>query len=733
MPLIFLLIPLTSLTFFLSLFNEGSHVLFSIPWVEQLGVYFSFSHSKLSLFMGLIISLIGTVITFYATQYMTNATNQYRFWTFFCTFMLSMLGLVLSENLLTLFLFWEATSICSFFLIGHYHEDEKARTSAMNSLLITGGGGIFLLLGFIGLSIAGGSYEISNLIENKEAIISNPYVGISFGLIMIGVMTKSAQFPFHFWLPMAMTGPAPVSSFLHSATMVKAGVFLLARLFPILSELAFWTPVVTSVGLVTFLWGGGVAIKHFDMKKILANTTISALGCLVALLGMAKVYPKAMEAFILFFLAHALYKAALFMCAGIIEKKYRIKDIREIRMSVKDDYFLSFAIIVSCLSMMGLPPTIGFIAKETFLEFSMANFYYLVPLMIGGLLNFVAAGKILYYLFCAPKDLTPIKYEKSTTSLSSAPFSLSILTLVLSFLGLNGLNKFVNEFIFERSQIHSDVNITIWHGFNLPLLLSLITVLCGVLFIFYLIKYKTQISVNKFVSFSPTQIYKTLFASLLTNAAIFSRFYQSGYLRRYFLVIFSTASMMILFGFLYFKPELNVANSPIPFMDACIGLIIVFSTISTLATDSKIWAVTQLGLVGSCLILFFIFYGAPDLALTQLLVEIFTLVIFVFALHRLPRLKRYSSHNSRARDLALSGIFGLLMGYLTYFSFSTQLDKSVANFYAQKAYIEAHGKNIVNVILVDFRAFDTLGEISVMLMAALGVYILMRKRGESNE
>lgn len=731
MTMLFLVIPLAFLASFALLFSKSTGLLYSIPWVPEFGISFSFSLNKLSLFMGLLIALIGTLITFYATYYMKMIKDQMRFWFFFMTFMLSMIGLVFSENLITLFLFWEATSICSFFLIGHFYDDENARRSALNSLLITGGGGIFLLVGFVALAFIGGTYEISTLIQNKDMILANQLVYIPFVFILIGVMTKSAQFPFHFWLPMAMTGPAPVSSFLHSATMVKAGVFLLARLFPLLSGLPYWEPVITLIGLITFNWGGLVAIRHFDMKSILANTTISALGCLVALIGMAKSFPKALEAFLLFFLAHAFYKAALFMCAGIIEKKFKAKDIRNIRLTFKDDPLLYMSLLISSFSMMGLPPTIGFIAKETFLEFSQVQLIYLIPLMLGGLLNFVAAGKLLYFLIFSKRNASEVKYEKSTLPLSIAPFILGLGTILLSLTGPSGLNHFANQLVSEINGIPSDIHISLWHGLNIPLLLSLMTVLCGIFILTFMRTSRRGIEDHELNFFAPTRVYDALLSATLKYAATISRYYQSGLLRRYFLIIFSASSLIILFGFLYFQPEIKYVNSPIHFVDVCIGLIIIFSTVSTLATHSKIWAITQIGIVGTCLILFFIFYGAPDLALTQLLVEIFTLTIFVFALHRLPRLRRYSSTKTHIRDLFISGVFGLLMGALTYFSFSTQLEKTVASFYTENSYLKAHGKNIVNVILVDFRAFDTLGEVSVILMAALGVYILMRKRGAS--
>lgn len=729
MPLIFLLVPVGFLIFFLSA-NPQSEALASLPWVPELGIYFSFSLTPLSLFMGLLIATIGALITFFATRYMKNDEHQYRFWTFFVLFTLSMLGLVLSENLISLFLFWEATSICSYFLIGHYFQDEEARKSAFNSLLVTGGGGILLLVGFIGIGALGGSYEISELMLAKEALLAHPLIGLPLVCVLIGVMTKSAQFPFHFWLPQAMTGPAPVSAFLHSATMVKAGVFLLARLFPLFSELPYWEPVLTAVGLTTFLWGGVVAIRHYDLKGVLANTTISALGCLVALIGMAKSYPQALEAFLLFFLAHAFYKAALFMAAGVIEEKYNSKDLRQIRMTFGEDPLLSFAIVVAALSMMGLPPAIGFIAKETFLDFSLANGAYLLPLWLGGLLNFVAAGRILYHLFFAKTEPTPLYNKSSTQLMSLAPFLLGVGTLAFSFLGPAGLNDYVARFVSFTGEGSSAADVRLWHGFNLPLLLSAASVLVGSFVVLALRRVGHGIEDRELSSFSPTLIYERVMQALLKVADQISGAYQSGYLRRYFLIIFSASALLILMGLLVMRPEVDYVNTPIHFVDVCIGLIIVFATLATLVTESKIWAVTQMGVVGTCLILMFIFYGAPDLALTQLLVEIFTLTIFVFALHRLPRLKFFTSVKIRMRDLGISLAFGVLMGYLTYFSLSKPLDKTVAGFYAENAFVAAQGKNIVNVILVDFRSFDTLGEVSVVLMAAIGVYILMRKRGE---
>ncbi len=727
MPLLFLLVPLGLLLFFLSV-PPSVGTLLNLPWVPELGVSFSLSLNPASLFMAVLITTIGTVITFFAVQYMKTDRDRYRFWTFFIAFMLSMLGLVLSENLITLFLFWEFTSICSYFLIGHYFDDADARRSALNSLMVTGGGGIFLLVGFIGLGAIAGTYEISEILAQKEALLAHPQIAWALAAVLIGVMTKSAQFPFHFWLPQAMAGPAPVSAFLHSATMVKAGVFLLIRLFPIFGELPLWEPVLTIIGLTTFVWGGVVAVRHFDMKSILANTTISALGCLVALLGMASSYPRALEGMLLFFLAHAFYKAALFMCTGIIEIRLGGKDLRSLKLKFKDEPVLAFALTLACLSMMGLPPTLGFIAKEVYLEFSAVSLLYLIPLMLGSLLNFTAAGKILYHLFLEKKAASAVQ-EPATLLYSLAPGVLGLGTLLLSFAGPWGLNEFVAGFLRQMGAA-ADVHIALWHGFNLPLLLSVVTAALGVVLLATLKGMSKGLEDKALSRFSPTELYHQFMSGLQKVGSFTTLHYQSGYLRRYFLVIFSASAFLILLSIWLLKPEVDFVASPVNFLDVCLGLIIIFSTVSTIVTESKIWAVTQMGVVGTCLILLFIFYGAPDLALTQLLIEIFTLTIFVFALHRLPRLKYFSTVKTRLRDLCIALVFGGAMGYLTYFSFSHNLDKTVAGYYAQSAFTEAQGRNIVNVILVDFRSLDTLGEISVVLMAAIGVYLLMRKRGE---
>lgn len=705
----------------------------SYEWVPTLDLAFSFELNPLANLFALVIAFVGFWVYFYGIQYMKKYKSTARFWFFLSAFMASMIGLVVADNLITLFVFWEFTSICSYFLIGFYHEKEESRDSALMALMITGLGGIILLGGFIVLGNIGGGYEISTLMTNKLGIINHPHALIALGLIFIGAATKSAQFPFHFWLPNAMAAPAPVSSFLHSATMVKAGVFLMARLFPLLSDIPQWGPLLTTIGGLTFVWGGYIAINEYDLKSILAHTTISALGLLIFLLGLGDTY--ALAAFALFFLAHAFYKAPLFMSAGIIEKRYGTRDVRELGQAFKDDYLLSFAIIIAAVSMMGLPPAIGFIAKETILTSQVGNPLMLVVIIAGAVFNFVAALKIVMMVLFGKKKKEKV-YEPGVV-ISIAPFVLALTGLVMGFVGFAYEAVFVHSVVEQFTGLRPDMHISLWHGFNMPLALSALAAVLSVILYKFLPASEALIAkIRKFKKIAPASFYPRIMNGVLGTAKYFTDNYQAGYLRRYQLTIIVAAITLITSAIITFSPQFLELRMGFNIVDFALGVIIVFAVAASMIAQSKIAVITLLGTVGLSVVLFFVIYAAPDLALTQLLVEIFTLTIFVFALNKLPKIKKISTPYVRARDAAISVFAGFVFAYVTYLSFVTDLAPSISSFYAENSYLKANGKNIVNVILVDFRGFDTLGEIAVLMMAAVGVYVLLKKdskKGAANE
>jgi multicomponent Na+:H+ antiporter subunit A len=737
MTYLLLLLPLLFLLGLLSLQGlvGSADGRWSMDWVPALDVAISFDLSPLGNLFALVVAFIGFWVYFYGIQYMKKYSGTGRFWFFLSLFMAAMLGVVVADNLIALFVFWEFTSICSYFLIGFYHNKQESRDSALMALLVTGLGGIVLLAGFIILAEIGGTYEISNLSLLSSEIAQHPHAWIALVMIFIGAGTKSAQFPFHFWLPNAMAAPAPVSSFLHSATMVKAGVFLMARLFPVLSGIDSFAPLLTIIGGLTFVWGGFIAITEYDLKSILAHTTISALGLLIFLLGLGNTY--ALKAFALFFLAHAFYKAPFFMAAGVVEKRYGTRDIRQLGGGLKDDKLLSAALILAAISMMGLPPAVGFIAKETILESQLSNPLMLMVIIMGSVFNFVAALKIVHGVLFG-SNRAPVKYEPGMM-ISVAPFVLALTGTVLGLTGGLYQGLYVSDVVGQMQNTQVSLKIALWHGINLPLMLSGLAVILGFACFKTLNLSEKLIAVfRKLAWLSPVSWYPRLLNGTLNSARIFTDIYQSGYLRRYQLIILVASLIMMQSAVLRFSPASITLDGEIFLIDFLIGGIMVFSMVAALMTSSKIWFITLLGVVGLGVVLFYVIYGAPDLALTQLMVEIFTLMIFVFALNKLPRLRYISAPLKRARDIAVSTFFGAIMAFMTYVSFSVDMRESVSDYYAANSYLLAHGKNIVNVILVDFRAFDTFGEVAVLLMAALGVYILLSKKkparkGNSNE
>lgn len=702
----------------------------SLPWVPSLDLAVSFDITPLGNLFALVVAFIGFWVYFYGIQYMKKYKETARFWFFLSAFTTAMIGVVLADNLIALFVFWEMTSICSYFLIGFYHNKQESRDSALMALLVTGLGGIILLAGFIVLAEIGGSYEISNLLYSANSIADHPDAWIALLFIFIGAGTKSAQFPFHFWLPNAMAAPAPISSFLHSATMVKAGVFLMARLFPVLSGIDGFAPLLTFIGGLTFLWGGFIAITEYDLKSILAHTTISALGLLIFLLGLGNTY--SLKAFALFFLAHAFYKAPFFMSAGILEKRYGTRDVRQLGGGLKDDYLLSIAMLVAAASMMGIAPAVGFIAKETILEAQLHNPFILVVVILGSVFNFVAAVKICHGALFG-KTKAPIKYEPGML-ISVAPFVLAITGLILGLVGFAYQDLYVSAVVSQLQAESVSLKVKLWHGFNLPLALSGVALVLGIIGFKTINVWERLIQVfRKLACISPVSFYPRILNGTLSIAKKFTLWYQSGYLRRYQVVIISTASALMLAAIFRFGPNTINLGGDIYFVDFLIGGIMVFAMVAALMSASKIWFIIMLGVVGLCVVLFYVIYGAPDLALTQLMVEIFTLIIFVFVLNKLPKLRYLTIPVRRARDVAISVFFGGMMAFLTYMSFSVDIKAPISHYYAANSYLLAQGKNIVNVILVDFRAYDTLGEAAVLLMAAVGVYILLRKKGSSHE
>ncbi|MAS37270.1 MAG: NADH-quinone oxidoreductase subunit L [Anaerolineaceae bacterium] len=714
-------------------------------WVPSLGVNLTFLMDGLSLMMALIISGVGTLIIIYAGGYLRGDPYLGRMYAFLLAFMAAMLGVVLADNLLALFIFWELTSITSYLLIGYKHNYADSRAAALRALIVTGSGGLAMLAGFIMLALVGGTWEISSLSEQGELVRASALYLPILILIGIGAFTKSAQFPFHFWLPGAMAAPTPVSAYLHSATMVKAGVYLLARLSPTLAGSDEWRLIVTTVGVVTMLVGGYLSLKQFDLKRILAYSTVSSLGVLVALLGWdTKI---AAEATALFLLVHSLYKGTLFMVAGAIDHETGTRDIRQLGGLGRVMPLLAVASGLAALSMSGVPGFLGFVGKEFIYEATlgyvkdealMLTAIEALMTLLALLTNiaFVAVALLVTLVPFTGKDTeTPQHPHAPPLNLWFSPFVLGAMGLVLGL-----LPHFVAEMLTGPAAGAIYGQELEMHLFILPeyispmFILSVLTIIGGILV--YTFRARLQglyETVNP--SFGAERAYEAAMAALPRLANNVTDVLQNGYLRYYVATI--TGVLVLLVGYTYyvhsqlaFPAESLLGFDDVQFHEAAIAIIMMIGLFSVLRSSTLLITVVSLGVIGYGSAILFVLFGAPDLAMTQFAIETLSVVLFVLVLYRLPPLARLSTRRARFRDMVLALLAGGMVTTFILVVTSQPMASDLANYFVENSYTAAHGKNVVNVILVDFRGFDTMGEITVLGIAAMGIFGLLKLRSD---
>ena len=707
-------------------------------WVPSLSIQFSFLVDGLSLLFTLLISGIGILVVIYGGGYLKNHPHLSRFFLLLLVFMGAMLGIVLSDNLILLFIFWELTSLSSYLLIGFKHNSFSARKSALQALLVTGIGGLFMLFGLVMLGEIAGGYQFSAIVQSRDLILESANLNIVILLLLLGAFTKSAQFPFHFWLPNAMEAPTPVSAYLHSATMVKAGIFLIARLNPIFLGVVAWSTSIVVVGFITFIVGAYLSLRRYDLKQILAYTTVSSLGIIVLLLGIGT--STATRAAFVFLLAHACYKGALFMIAGIMDLQTGSRDVRDLRGLFCVMPITGAMALLAWCSMIGLPPFFGFVAKEAFYEafdFSMnLQAVLTISLAFLGMAALIAAASVLVL---KPLFRGVMKFSKPITDPSIE------LLLGPAVLALGGL--FSGLFIFQLGetlivpastvayQPYVGSPMKLWHGFNLILAISLSTLVIGFGIFYFSRSIQDSSRLFFFERFGPEAIYQYLLNSFIRLAAFQTRLIQSGYMRNYLLIIIFFTSVLIgisLFTEAFFSILLSTPVT-IVWHEALLGAVILVGCLTLINSKSRLGAVAALGVVGYGSALFFIFFSAPDLAMTQFAIETLAVILFIFVLYRLPNFSNISSRLIRIRDGIVAVSFGSLMAMLVLFILSYPLERRVTPYFLENSYVLAKGRNVVNVILVDFRALDTLGEIVVIAVAAIGVHSLLRLRIKSGE
>jgi len=717
---------------------DGYILMQQINWVPSLDVNLTFNLDGLSLLFCLLITGIGTGIFFYARTYLKGHPYYDRFFGYLLLFMSAMLGLVLSDNLLLLFIFWELTSISSFFLIGFNNNNNESRKSAITALTVTGMGGFFLMAGLILLGNIAGTYQISTLILHKDQITSHQLYPLFTGLIFIGAFTKSAQFPFHFWLPGAMKAPTPVSAYLHSATMVKAGIYLLARFNPALGGTDFWTYTLMIVGGFTMIFGAIHSLFRIDLKSILAYSTISALGILVFLIGLGT--KEAIIAASVFILVHALYKATLFMVTGIIDHQTGTRDITILAGLRKVLPIVFITALIAALSSAGLPLTFGFIGKDLIYEATLHMndlAIWLTALAVLTNVCLVAAGfmaGIKPFTGQLPTSLSDTKMPYK--SMWIPPLILSFLSLLFGlFPGIIGdlLNQQTANAIWGGA---TDMKLAIWHGWNIVLLLSLLTLGTGAVVYFINTPQQSKVKfVEKFNKIAPQTIINRYLNDIFRFSENYTQVIHNGYLRSYLLKIILFAECLLIYKLLKSGPILINFNelTPLTIYEVAVVVILLGALLIVVSTKSRLTSVVSMSVIGYCICLMFVFYSAPDLAMTQFTIDTLTTVLFVLVLYKLPSFINLASTGQRYRDMAVSLGFGTILAIIALKVINEPITTEISDFYGENAYIMAKGKNVVNLILADFRGIDTMFETVVLGIAALGVYSLLKLRLKSTE
>ncbi|MDO6643421.1 monovalent cation/H+ antiporter subunit A [Acinetobacter guillouiae] len=718
---------------------SGQAVLEQWQWLPQIGIDFSFRLDALSLIFSLLITGIGTLIYIYAYYYLNPKNSLSKLYALLMLFMAAMLGISLSNNLIILLVFWELTSISSFLLVGYWSNYDAAQRGARMALTITGMGGLAMLGGFILIGQIAGTYQIDQLTMMASTIQNSGLFVPALLLILLGAFTKSAQFPFHFWLPNAMAAPTPVSAYLHSATMVKAGIFLVARLLPIFVGSALFHNLVTTIGLLTLCMAAFFAIFKEDLKGLLAYSTISHLGLIMCLLGIGS--PLAVAAAVFHIINHATFKAALFMLAGIIDHESGTRDLRKLSGLWQLLPFTATLTMITAASMAGVPLTNGFISKEMFFTELLANLsggYVVLAAIVATLAGLFAVAysvRLVHGVFFdgdVGRDVPNKNAHEPPIGMRIPAIILATLCILVGIIPALLVENIVNAGTRASTQIASfeGVHLAIWHGFNLPLLMSAIALIGGVIFYFALAKGGRIREIDLDPHLGRFQG-KLLFEDFLKNLLLISRKIkkktETGSLQNYLLWILALSIAVVATPLI--NQNLTTGTRELthaPFT-AIVLWLLLFSACWMMLWfhHERIKAVLISGAIGLVVTMIFITLSAPDLALTQITVDVVTTVLLLMSLSLLPQLTPYeSSQTRRWRDAVIAIGGGIGIGWITWL-IMTRDHNSISWFFVQQSIPLGGGSNIVNVILVDFRGFDTFGEIAVLGIAAIGALCMM--------
>jgi len=700
----------------------------SIPWVPQLGLTLSVYIDGLSLLFSLIILGIGAVIVLYAASYFDDMRELSRFYTMLLMFMVSMLALVLAGNVMTLFIAWELTSVASFLLIGFYgSESEEARAGALRALIVTAGGGLALLVGLALLGSAAGTYELSGLL-NDTTLRAHPLYSVFTVLILIGCFSKSAQFPLHFWLPGAMSAPTPASAYLHSATMVKAGIYLLLRFYPALGDTPLWQNALMGIGLATMLVGAVLALRQCDLKAILAYSTVSQLGVFVALIGLPN--GLGLEAALVGILAHSLYKASLFLTAGAVQHTTGTRDLRQLGGLATVIPGWAAIGLVAGLSMAGLPPLLGFVAKESLLHAMSDSPIALLVVVVSAALTVAMALILIWDIFMGERCVIPDahKAHEPSRSMLVGPGLLAGGGLLAGLL----LNGVVNPLL--QPALHEDIHLTLFSGFNTPFMLSLVAVGAGVVLFTTRERWRPQTFEQSNVS--GTSVYNAVVSGVEKVGDVVLRT-QGGKLRYYLLAILGAVSLLqATAGFSHLGDIQFVWDVETDLLRGLLLLLTLGAMLASILFKKHLIAALALGVAGYSVGGLFLLEPAPDVALVQFMVETLGSVLLIIMLAKISAPEREEAINnlwkqSRAglvRDIVLSTLIGGGVGLFALAAVSSRTTPhTIASWHLENALPQLGFPDVVGAIVTDFRGMDTIIEITVFSVAALGVLTLMAK------
>jgi multicomponent K+:H+ antiporter subunit A len=709
-----------------------------LPWMPAIGLDLSLRMDGLALLFSILILGIGLLVILYARYYLKREDPMGRFYAFLLFFMASMLGVVLADNLILLLVFWELTSLSSFLLIGYWTHLPAARRGARMALVITGGGGLAMLAGFILLGDISGTYRISEILASGDVVRASALYAPMLVLVLVGAFTKSAQFPFHLWLPHAMAAPTPVSAYLHSATMVKAGVFLLARLFPALAGTQLWFLLVTSVGVTTMVIAAYIAISRHDLKALLAYSTVSHLGIITACFGLGTAMGAVVGVFHI--MNHAAFKASLFMNAGIIDHETGTRDLRQLSGLRTSLPITGLLALVASAAMAGFPPLNGFLSKEMFFEETLHPEYHVAPdwllpliVTLGGLFSVAYSIRYVADAFLGPEatDLPKAPHEPPR------PMRIPVELLVLLCIAIGLFPKQVAGKLLASAAgatIGTSelpyYSLKLWHGVNPALFMSIAAIIGGAL----VWRFRGHLI---WLHEGPAPLPKgqAIFDAGIRRLDATSRsvtdLLETGSLQRYLVLLVGAAVAAVGVPLLTasWSPG-DLARTPLEPISATFFAFLLLATLGTVVRHrERIQALILISVVGLVISLAFVQLSAPDLALTQISVEVVTIVLLLLALHLLPAgSPKEESGFTIGRDALISIAAGASVATVSWVMMTTDV-ASISDFFLENSKPGGGGYNVVNVILVDFRGYDTFGEITVLGIAALGIYALIDGMG----